>query len=169
MEVQTERPIPDYISPILKPSTNPRFEIDTQGGFEFSPIADLGASTVVVEIWGRLSNDGKDKGKGKEKAHPLPSAGDKDGKHEWQILKTWDVDLNKLVPLTDEVRSIALYFVLMLNVIFLYLACSALLTTAFEYTVHHIRAFRTDILCTNSSTINHTLSPFPFSLSFSWV
>ena len=98
-----ERPIPDYISPIWRPSTNPRFEIDPQGGFEFGPDANLGATKVEVEIWGRLSHDIYGKGKGKERAHSLPIP----GTEEWQILKHWEVNLNKLSPLTDDVRLFA--------------------------------------------------------------
>ncbi|KAI0090044.1 UV radiation resistance protein and autophagy-related subunit 14-domain-containing protein [Irpex rosettiformis] len=98
------RPIPDYISPISKSSTNPRFEIDPLGGFEFAPSADLGATKVVVELWGRLSHDVHDKGKGKERAHPLPGLGRED-EGDWQTLKTWEVDLNKLVLLTDDLTQ----------------------------------------------------------------
>ncbi|KAI0700404.1 UV radiation resistance protein and autophagy-related subunit 14-domain-containing protein [Cytidiella melzeri] len=100
-----ERPIPDYISPILKASTNPRFEIDPRGGFEFAPDTDLGASKMTVEICGRLSSNLKGKGKGKQKAQISTSAGMQIGDQDWQVLKTWEVDLNRLVPLTDDLAQ----------------------------------------------------------------
>ncbi|KAI0809280.1 UV radiation resistance protein and autophagy-related subunit 14-domain-containing protein [Irpex lacteus] len=54
---------------------------------------------MVVELWGRLSHDVRDKGKGKERAHPSPVHSHEE---DWQILKTWEVDLNKLVPFDDD-------------------------------------------------------------------
>jgi UV radiation resistance-associated gene protein len=122
-ESQFEKPIPDYISPIHKPSTNPLFEIDTQGGFEFSPDTDLRATKVVVEIWGRLSQDIQDKRKGKERAHSF-TIDNKGSSHEWQILKTWDVDLNKLEILSDDV---GFFIFVVITVAYYYSIISSLL------------------------------------------
>ncbi|KAI0344056.1 hypothetical protein BDW22DRAFT_1483181 [Trametopsis cervina] len=104
-EQHCEAPVPDYISPILRSSTNPCYEIDPQGGFEFSPEADLGSSRMEVEIWGRLSRDVKGIGKGKQREQPFSSGGRADGAQDWQVLKTWDVDLNQLVALNDDLAQ----------------------------------------------------------------
>lgn len=96
---------PDYLSPIHRPSTNPSFNVDARRGFDFSPEADLSSSSMSVEVWGKVhTRNGKDKGKGKERAHPIAGHGSTEDAHEWRMLESWDVNLNQLVPLPDDVR-----------------------------------------------------------------
>ncbi|KAH9850657.1 hypothetical protein C2E23DRAFT_782205 [Lenzites betulinus] len=103
-------PVPDYISPVHWPSTNPVFQLSK---YEFAPGTDLSVSKMRVEVWGRAGGPeaangrpdtrgkaGDIKGKGKEKQA--------DGEHhssEWKILESWDVDLGRLTPLSEDLAT----------------------------------------------------------------
>ncbi|TFK88527.1 hypothetical protein K466DRAFT_546944 [Polyporus arcularius HHB13444] len=105
-------PVPDYISPIHWPSTNPVFQLSK---YEFAPGTDLSGARMRVEVWGRSSHEGSTifrplassrqapdqtadaKGKGKEKQ--LDGAVGASG---WKVLESWDVDLSDLKPLPEE-------------------------------------------------------------------
>lgn len=97
--------VPDYISPIQRPSTNPTFQIDAQSKGEFTPGVDLSGSKFRVEVWGKAkhglgwaSTRGVDiKEKSKQTSHGKESGS------EWRVLESWDVDLMNLVPLTEDV------------------------------------------------------------------
>ena len=100
-------PVPDYISPIHWPSTNPVFQLSRD---EFAPGTDLSGAKMRVEVWGRLGQEGTStirsmdsmgqpaKGKGKEKQ--LDGA---EGDAEWKVLESWEVTLNELKLLPAEV------------------------------------------------------------------
>lgn len=98
-DLSLEPVVPDFMSPIHRPSTNPYFELDPQGGFEFAPDTDLRSSRIIVELWGRPHSQVK-KGKGKERAD---TAGILTKEREWRVLQVWDFDLNDLSPLPAEV------------------------------------------------------------------
>ncbi|KAI0325632.1 hypothetical protein GY45DRAFT_1356646 [Cubamyces sp. BRFM 1775] len=93
-----ELPVPDYISPVHRASTNPRFQLSK---YEFAPNADLSTSRMRVEVWGRAeSGDSGHKGKGKER--------ETDGvgsSSQWKVLESWDVDLCRLTPLTEDLAT----------------------------------------------------------------
>ena len=97
--------VPDYISPVHWPSTNPTFQIDARSRGEFSPNANLSDSKMRIEVWGRVKHGlgwasirhGDVKGKGR-----APDLHDADSL-EWRILESWDFDLMDLRPLTDDV------------------------------------------------------------------
>ncbi|KAH9891128.1 UV radiation resistance protein and autophagy-related subunit 14-domain-containing protein [Cubamyces lactineus] len=90
-----ELPVPDYISPVHRASTNPRFQLSK---YEFAPSADLSTSRMRVEVWGRAySGDTSLKGKGKEReTHDGASSS------QWKVLESWDVDLCRMAALTDD-------------------------------------------------------------------
>lgn len=102
--------MPDYISPIHWPSTNPVFQLSRD---EFAPGTDLSGARMRVEVWGRTSPQGSNfrytsgdvKGKGKEKQ--LDRA---EGDSEWKVLESWEVALNELRPLSDEVGTMPASF-----------------------------------------------------------
>jgi hypothetical protein len=95
-----------YISPVHRPSTNPTFSFDAN-------LLDANALTFVghklrLEVWGRpeVRNNAslRDKGKDKDRepnVHPP----------KWKVIDSWSIDLDKLIPLTEDVR--VLHFVLM--------------------------------------------------------
>lgn len=103
-------PVPDYISPIHWPSTNPVFQLNRD---EFAPGTDLSGASMRVEVWGRTSPEGSNfrytcgdvKGKGKEKQLDRP-----EGDSEWKVLESWEVALNELRPLSEEVGTMLASF-----------------------------------------------------------
>ena len=106
-------PVPDYISPIHWPSTNPIFQLSR---YEFAPGTDLSGAKMRVEVWGRMDQDGSSsfgafnsirscisidaKGKGKEK-HP-----DSTDDSQWKVLESWEVVLSQLKPLPQDVSRL---------------------------------------------------------------
>ena len=76
---------------------------------DFADWADLRGDRMIVKIWGRVpSRSGwyppmatsDTKGKGKE------LSGLSDDEPSWQVLRTWDVNLNEMVPLPEDVRVV---------------------------------------------------------------
>lgn len=99
-----ERPIPDYLSPIHRPSVNPSFNVDARTGSDFAPGTNLSGCKMVVEIWAHQSSSPHTphsaKGKGKERA----DWHDGSLELEWKVLETWNVNLNELQAFPDNVR-----------------------------------------------------------------
>lgn len=94
-----------YISPVHRPSTNPTFSFDAN-------LLDANALTFVghklrLEVWGRpeVRNNAslRDKGKDKEREPNVDPP-------KWKVIDSWFIDLDKLIPLTEDVR--VLYFAL---------------------------------------------------------
>ncbi|KAG2345336.1 hypothetical protein BDR05DRAFT_1058436 [Suillus weaverae] len=101
------RMVPNYISPIHQPSTNPSFVIDARSGFEFAPWTDLAADTVKIELWAKTCRHPIDgapvEGKGKQKEMSVTDP-TREG-HEWTVLEQWNVTLADLVPLKPELEA----------------------------------------------------------------
>lgn len=99
-----ERPIPDYLSAIHRPSVNPSFNIDARTGSDFAPGTNLSGCKMTVEIWAHQSGGGRippsPKGKGKERA----DWHDDSLQRDWKVLETWNVNLNDLQPFPGNVR-----------------------------------------------------------------
>ena len=111
-DILSEEPVvPDYISPIHWPSTNPTFQIDARSRGEFALGTNLSGSKLRVEVWGRVKHglgwasvrNGDVKGKGR-----ALDLGDADGS-EWRVLESWDFDLMDLIPLSDDVGVVHPY------------------------------------------------------------
>ncbi|THH20987.1 hypothetical protein EW146_g473 [Bondarzewia mesenterica] len=98
-------PIPNYISPIHRPSTNPSFIVDPRSSYDYANWTDLTAEIITIQLWGKvpLSSDyGHGKGKGKEKATNGIHNG---SSSQWKMMEEWTVDLTHLVSLPDEFAS----------------------------------------------------------------
>ncbi|KAI6010183.1 hypothetical protein EDC04DRAFT_2610324 [Pisolithus marmoratus] len=96
-EVKT-RQVPNYISPIHPPSTNPIFAVDS-GSSEFTQDTDLSSDTVKMELWAKTdegSLPSNSKGKQKELSNQS------DLSPQWKLLDEWNVVLSDLVPLPPE-------------------------------------------------------------------
>ncbi|KAE9409382.1 hypothetical protein BT96DRAFT_1090882 [Gymnopus androsaceus JB14] len=86
--------IPDYLSPIHQPSTNPTFSVDPKS--EFASWTDFSAVKLKIELWAKVGSERSShvNGKGKEKER---AAGDQ---ADWQVLEEWsEINLNELIPL----------------------------------------------------------------------
>lgn len=95
------RNVPNFISGIHRPSTNPDFSLDLN---DFSKWTDLSATHMTVHLWARLPPDspsvhGNDKGK--EKMSDDVDISDP----QWRIAGKWDICLADLVLMPDEVSS----------------------------------------------------------------
>ncbi|KZP32421.1 hypothetical protein FIBSPDRAFT_916567 [Athelia psychrophila] len=98
--------IPNYLSSIHRPSTNPFFAIDAQSGSELAGWTDLSGENIHVECWGKVASDytgnvGSLIGKGKENT---PSK-NVESKQDWKVLEEWSVNLANLVPLPEHLSS----------------------------------------------------------------
>ncbi|KAJ7139545.1 UV radiation resistance protein and autophagy-related subunit 14-domain-containing protein [Mycena epipterygia] len=98
--------LPDYLSPIHRPSTNPSFAIDAGSGYESGPWTDPSGQKFKVELWGKVGDAWKSHepapGKGKEKEKARGDA--EDGEAEWKVLEEWMVNLEQLLPLSDDLE-----------------------------------------------------------------
>ncbi|KAL5534614.1 hypothetical protein ACEPAG_1077 [Sanghuangporus baumii] len=95
--------VPIFMSPFHRPSTNPKFELDSQDP-AFARWTDLSADRVITRLWARIGaeSDICAGSKGKEKVESLDEKyTDLFGK-EWKILCEWDISLSDLVPLPDD-------------------------------------------------------------------
>jgi UV radiation resistance-associated gene protein len=97
-------PIPNYLSPIHRPSTNPSFSIDAHSRHEFAEWTDMSAEKLKVEVWGKVESGWQShghlsgKGKEKERDHSNPEEGGAD----WKVLEEWNIDLGDLVCLPED-------------------------------------------------------------------
>ncbi|KAJ7642286.1 hypothetical protein B0H17DRAFT_464700 [Mycena rosella] len=93
--------LPDFISPVHRPSTNPLFAIDARSGYESGPWTHSGGQKLTVELWGKVGDEWKGHegvpGKGKEKEQPAD-----DEEAEWRVLEEWKFNLGDLVLLPDD-------------------------------------------------------------------
>ncbi|KAH9046440.1 hypothetical protein EDB84DRAFT_1627604 [Lactarius hengduanensis] len=94
------RTVPNFISNIHNPSTNPDFALDIH---DFSKQTDPSATHVIVQLWAKLHQDPTSvskRDKGKEKTLDEVDISDP----QWKAAGHWDVCLADLVPLPDEAR-----------------------------------------------------------------
>ncbi|KAG5654280.1 hypothetical protein H0H81_005129 [Sphagnurus paluster] len=94
-----EASIPNYFSPIHRPSTNPYFVIDAHSNRDFTEGTDCSGHKMKIEVWGRVGCGwrGNVTGKGKEKEVDSLEAD-----MDWKILEERDVDLRDLIPLSES-------------------------------------------------------------------
>lgn len=91
-------PIPNFLSPIHRPSTNPQFFIDEDSTRSFSPWTDFSSTKFQAEIWGHLLSSTKLSDKGKMKRTITHTTN-----KEWRVLGSWQVDTSDLLPLNSVV------------------------------------------------------------------
>ena len=91
--------VPNFISPIHRPSINPVFALDDLSTPGIVDWTDLSLQRMRVELWGRVGTgwgvSATMKGKGKER-EPTSTT------DEWRPLETWEIDLSGLVPLPEH-------------------------------------------------------------------
>lgn len=98
------RNVPNFISSIRRPSTNPDFDLDLN---DFSKWTDPSATYMTVHLWARLPprpTNVLGNEKGKEKMSDDIDISDP----QWRMAGTWDICLADLVPLPDEVSAFAI-------------------------------------------------------------
>jgi hypothetical protein len=98
------RNVPNFISGIHRPSTNPDFALDLN---DFSKWTDPSATHMTVRLWARFPPDSPNvlgNEKGKEKMYDDKDISDP----QWRMAGKWDICLADLVPLPDEVSASAI-------------------------------------------------------------
>ena len=106
LEEFASAPVPNYISPIHRPSTNPSFQIDSASGYDLAKWSNLAVQRVTINLWGRMTlRSNSPYGKGKEKQR---DAGEilNETDSQWKMMGEWNVDLANLVPVPDEVSQL---------------------------------------------------------------
>jgi hypothetical protein len=108
--------IPDYLSRIHRPSTNPSFPIDPLSRHEFAEWTNVSGEKLKVEVWGKVGLDwhgvegmdriAKSKGKGKEREKGEEWPEDESDRPVWKVLEEWNINLADLVPLPEDVSSL---------------------------------------------------------------
>ncbi|KAJ4485494.1 UV radiation resistance protein and autophagy-related subunit 14-domain-containing protein [Lentinula aciculospora] len=87
-------PVPDYISSIHRPSTNPSFSLDPKS--EFASWTDFSAVKLNVRLWAKIHGYSNRKGKEKDRSHDNQNL-----LLNWQVLEQWTVNLNELTALPN--------------------------------------------------------------------
>ncbi|KAG7450720.1 uncharacterized protein BT62DRAFT_532048 [Guyanagaster necrorhizus] len=87
-------PVPDFLSPIHPPSTNPTFRIDPRT--DFSSLTDITGGDLTVQVWAKSTVEGQNDPSGKGKGRLFPS------ETEWKLLEKWDFNLEELVPVPED-------------------------------------------------------------------
>lgn len=145
---------PNYISDIHHPSTNPSFPLDPRSGYDVAKWTNLAARKVSIHVWGKVPDGLQSGGKGKGK-WKAPIEAVKGSVGQWKALEEWNVNLDELVPLSDEVR----YSWLFLDVIrtkgpaHRHIACQSAVTAPLEHPRSHPFTSWPSLL--PSATISH--------------
>ncbi|KAI0320996.1 hypothetical protein OF83DRAFT_1168837 [Amylostereum chailletii] len=91
--------VPDYISLVHHPSTNPSFHVNFRARSELPEWTNRSAQKFTVHLWAKvlpgIEPGGKDKGKAKATVEECNEA-------QWKVMDEWTVDLSEVVPLPTE-------------------------------------------------------------------
>jgi UV radiation resistance-associated gene protein len=90
---------PAYFSPIHRPSTNPLFPIDTCLNQAHWP--DTSGQNLKVEVWGKMPIQIEHPARLDESERLT-----EDQTFNWKLLDEWDVNLDRLAPLPNDVQTI---------------------------------------------------------------
>ncbi|KAJ3517634.1 hypothetical protein NLJ89_g383 [Agrocybe chaxingu] len=94
--------LPVYFSPIHRPSTNPFFPLDPRSGCDLPSRCNIGDRTLKVEAWVRTSLPRR--GDEEEKRPPSKDFSG-DVVQDWKLLDEWEIDLDKLILLPDDLDT----------------------------------------------------------------
>jgi len=92
--------VPDFFSPIHRPSINPTFSIDARPGHDFPSESDTSCNRMRVQLWSHTEGpkvEGKQQQRSSEELIVDPSS-------NWMVIEEWEFSLDDLVPLSENVR-----------------------------------------------------------------
>ena len=141
------RTVPNFISTIHNPSTNPDFPLDIH---DFSKQTDLSATYITVQLWAKLHQGPtsvNNRDKGKEKMSDEVDFSDP----QWRAARCWGVCLADLVPLPDEVGSLLIPPTPLPKEGCITADCCSAIKSTLKYTFANPCATRQDILLTGRS------------------
>jgi hypothetical protein len=155
------RTVPNFISNIHNPSTNPDFALDVH---DFSKQTDPSATHITVHLWAKLNQDPtsiNNRDKGKEKMSDEVDISDP----QWKLAGSWDVCLADLVPLPDEVSSLLIPLTTLPKEGCIAADCRSTVKSTFKYTFADPCATRQDILLTDCVVFG----AFPLTIALKWL
>lgn len=97
--------VPNYISPIHRPSTNPLYSIDASSQSDFSEDTNLSADRLRIQLWAKVDLNAMHLGNAKGKQKDDDDSGGASGSLRWKVLEEWDFSLSDLIPLSPEVSA----------------------------------------------------------------
>ncbi|KIK97882.1 hypothetical protein PAXRUDRAFT_824462 [Paxillus rubicundulus Ve08.2h10] len=99
--------VPNYISPIHRPSTNPIYGLDAQSKSDFAESTDLSADTLRIQLWAKVDVSEAQRTSGSGKGKQKESAGTGSSAHSigWKVLEEWNFVLLDLIPLPLELEN----------------------------------------------------------------
>jgi hypothetical protein len=155
------RTVPNFISKIHNPSTNPDFALDVH---DFSKQTDPSATHITVQLWAKLDQDPtiiNNRDKGKEKMSDEVDISDP----QWRAAGSWDVCLTDLVPLPDEVGSLLIPPTRLPKEGCIAADCRSTVKSTFKHTFADACATRQDILLTGCVIFG----AFPLTIALEWL
>jgi UV radiation resistance-associated gene protein len=93
-------PSPVYFSPIHRPSTNPLFPIDTCSNQAHWP--NTSGQNLKVEVWGKMPIQIEHPPTRLDEVERQPE----DRNFSWKLLDEWNVNLDRLARLPNDVQTI---------------------------------------------------------------
>ena len=97
--------VPNYISPIHRPSTNPSYTLDASSQSDFSEHTNLSADRLRIQLWAKVGLNAMDSRNAKGKQKDSDGSGSASGSSRWKMLEEWDFSLSDLIPLSPEVGA----------------------------------------------------------------
>ncbi|KAG9314722.1 hypothetical protein JVU11DRAFT_5531 [Chiua virens] len=97
--------VPNYISPIHRPSTNPLYSLDATSKSDFSEDTNLSADRVRIQLWTKFDPSALPPGNGKGKQKNSDDAGGASGSPRWKVLEEWEFYFSDLIPLSPEFEN----------------------------------------------------------------
>ena len=97
--------VPNYISPIHRPSTNPLYSLDASSQSDFAEHTNLGAGRLRIQLWAKVDSNTVHLGNAKGKQKESDDTGGASGSALWKVLEEWDFSLSDLIPLSPEVSA----------------------------------------------------------------
>ncbi|KAH0838663.1 hypothetical protein J3R83DRAFT_6990 [Lanmaoa asiatica] len=97
--------VPNYISLIHRPSTNPLYSLDASSQSDFSEHTNLSADRLRIQLWAKVDFNVMHLGNAKGKQKDSDDTGGPSGSPRWKVLEEWDLSLSDLIPLSPEVGA----------------------------------------------------------------
>ena len=97
--------VPNYISPIHRPSTNPLYSLDASSQSDFSEHTNLSADRLRIQLWAKVDPNTTYLGNAKGKQKDIDDTEGASGSPRWKVLEEWDFSLSDLIPLSPEVGA----------------------------------------------------------------
>ncbi|KAF8446366.1 hypothetical protein L210DRAFT_3475070 [Boletus edulis BED1] len=97
--------VPNYISPIHRPSTNPLYSLDASCQSDFAEHTNLSADRLKIQLLAKVDLNAMHPGNAKGKQKDTGDTGGTSGNPQWKVLEEWDFSLSDLIPLSPELEN----------------------------------------------------------------